>query len=508
MYGAHEGSSSPCTMLIRRTILIVVLTTSSTAFTQSLTGKWAGVDRVLDSGKRDRTVIDLTQSGDHLNGVVKTLGFQAPLTGTVEGEHFQLFAPWSAPKRPFASGELVGRDLELVWDGHKVVLTPATAADSISVPPYIPPPGLKTLPDNGLAKNPPMGWNSWNFFAAKIDDTTVRRIADAMVSSGMRGAGYIYINIDDSWEGLRGPGGDLRPNHKFPNMKALASYVHSKGLRLGIYSTPGPYTCEGFSGSYGHEKQDARTFASWGIDYLKYDWCSASGIYSNDQLQSVYQQMGEALQTTGRPIVFSLCEYGMGGVEKWGRQAGGNLWRTTDDIRDEWSSMMDNAHRQMGLARFAGPGHWNDPDMLEVGNGRMTADEYRTHMSLWSLMAAPLLAGNDIRHMTQITKEILLNKEVIAIDQDSLGKQGTMVAQNRETETWLKPLADGGVAVGVINIRHERANVVVRAADLRISTPTKARNLWTHQDVSFAKGEYSTNVPSHGILLLRIFPPT
>lgn len=287
-------------------------------------------------------------------------------------------------------------------------------------------------------------------------------------------------------------------------MKALADYVHSKGLKLGIYSSPGPRTCGGYPGSYGHEEQDARQYAAWGIDYLKYDWCSASSIYKNEQLQPVYQRMGDALQATGRPIVFSLCEYGMGGVEKWGPEVGGNLWRTTGDIRDEWDSMIDNIERQVPTAPFAGPGHWNDPDMLEIGNGHMTDEEYRTHMSLWALTAAPLLAGNDIRTMSEATKSILLNKEVIAVDQDPLGKQASPV-KHGDLETWIKPLADGAVAVGVVNLGSAAAKATVNASDLRLGgTPKMARDLWSQKDVKFADGSYSAMVPSHGVLMLRV----
>ena len=286
-------------------------------------------------------------------------------------------------------------------------------------------------------------------------------------------------------------------------MKALADYVHSKGLKLGIYSSPGPRTCASYPGSYGFEEQDAKTFAAWGIDYLKYDWCGARLIYKNDALQPVYQKMGDALQAIGRPIIYSLCEYGMGSVEKWGPNVGGNLWRTTGDIRDAWDSMIENVEKQVPTAAYAGPGHWNDPDMLEVGNGHMTDDEYRTHMSLWALVASPLLAGNDIRSMTDVTKSILLNKEVIAIDQDPLGKQASPV-KNGDLETWLKPLADGSVAVGVVNLGSSAANATIKPADLGFSKVKGARDLWAHADVSFQAEGYSAMVPSHGVLLLRV----
>jgi alpha-galactosidase len=424
--------------------------------------------------------------------------------GTVNGTHFELFNK-DHQNRPFATGDLVNGELHGNRGGHHpFVAKPGGPGDELPTVAYIEPPPIKPVPYNGLAKTPPMGWNSWNLFASKIDDATVREMADAIVSSGMRDAGYIYINIDDTWEGVRDAQGNLPSNSKFPDMKALADYVHSKGLKLGIYSSPGPRTCGGYPGSYGHEEQDAKMFAAWGIDYLKYDWCSASGIYKDEQVQPVYQKMGEALRATGRPIVFSLCEYGKNHVEKWGPQVSGNLWRTTGDIRDEWSSMIGNIEKQAFTAPYAGPGHWNDPDMLEIGNGHMTDDEYRTHMSLWALTAAPLLAGNDLRSMTPATKAILMNKEVIAIDQDKLGKQASPV-KSGDLETWIKPLDDGSVVVGVVNLGASEAKTTVSASDLHLRGPVKkARDLWQHQDVKFTNGAYSAAVPSHGTLLLRV----
>ena len=357
-----------------------------------------------------------------------------------------------------------------------------------------------------LALTPPMGWNSWNKFGSSVNEDLIRQTADAMVSSGMKAAGYEYINIDDTWEGQRDAEGFIHPNpEKFPSgMKALADYVHAKGLKLGIYSDAGAKTCGGYPGSRGHEYQDAMQYAKWGIDYLKYDWCSAATIYKDTQLQPVYQKMGDALASTGRPIVYSLCEYGRGSVETWGPEVGGNLWRTTDDIRDEWTSMIGNVEEQVHTAPYAGPGHWNDPDMLEIGNGHMTDEEYRTHMSLWALVAAPLLAGNDIRSMTAATREILLNKGVIAIDQDPLGKQASPI-KNGNLETWIKPLADGSVAVGVVNLGPAVAQASVNSSDLKLGSAVKnARDVWTHQDVKFTGGTYTASVPSHGVLLLRV----
>jgi alpha-galactosidase len=300
-----------------------------------------------------------------------------------------------------------------------------------------------------LAATPPMGWNSWNHFAEKVDDRAVRSAADAMVSSGMKDARYIYINIDDTWEGQRDAQGVIRSNEKFPDMKALARYVHEKGLKLGIYSSPSAKTCAGYEGTLGHEQQDANTYAEWGVDYLKYDWCKSTG--SLEEMKLAYARMHEALVKTGRPIVFSLCQYGWNRVWTWGPAVGGNLWRTTGDITDEYRTMAEIGFNQNGLEKFAGPGHWNDPDMLEIGNGGMNEDEYRTHMSLWAILAAPLMAGNDLSRMTPYTLELLTNREVIAVDQDPLGKQGYRVHQEGPYEVWTKLMADGSKVVGLFN---------------------------------------------------------
>ena len=356
-----------------------------------------------------------------------------------------------------------------------------------------------------LALTPPMGWNSWNKFAEKVDDQAVRGMADTMVSSGMKDAGYVYINIDDTWEGQRDAHGNIQSNSKFPDMKALADYVHSKGLKIGIYSSPGPKTCAGYEGSYQHEAQDAKTWAAWGIDYLKYDWCSAEKVYKPTDMPAVYKKMSDALKATGRPIVYSLCQYGLQKVWEWGASAGGNLWRTTDDIEDKWDSMSAiGFDKQTGLQKHAGPGHWNDPDMLEIGNGGMTATEYRTHMSLWAMLAAPLLAGNDLRNMSAETREILMNKEVIAIDQDKLGREGTRVSKEGAAEVWAKPLENGDLAVGLFNRADGMTNVVARWEILGLKGKHKIRDLWGHSDIGSFRDAYSAEVQAHGVILLRI----
>ena len=349
------------------------------------------------------------------------------------------------------------------------------------LPNHKPLPPVTALPPNKLALTPPMGWNSWNKFAGRVDDKSVREMADAIASSGMRDAGYVYVNIDDTWEAGRDADGNIQTNEKFPDMKALADYVHSKGMKLGIYSGPGRLTCAGYTASYGHEEQDAKTWAAWGIDYLKYDWCSASAVYTKEEHVPAYEKMGAALRATGRPIVYSLCQYGWLDVGEWGAKVGGNLWRTTGDIRDAWDSMANIGFNQNGREKYAGPGHWNDPDMLEIGNGGMTDTEYRTHMSLWSMLAAPLLAGHDVRTMSDSIKEILLNKEVIAVDQDKAGQQGVRVRQDGEMEVWKKPLANG-VAVALFNRSKDAAKMSVKWSEVGMAKKSpKIRDLWAHK---------------------------
>jgi len=358
--------------------------------------------------------------------------------------------------------------------------------------------------DPTLAATPPMGWNSWNHFACKVTADDVRAAADAIATNGMKDAGYIYVNVDDCWEGDRDAEGRIQTNAKFGDMKALADYVHSKGLKIGIYSSPGPKTCARHEGSFGHEEQDAQQYAAWGFDYLKYDWCSAEKVYQRSEMQAVYQKMHDALVRTSRPIVFSLCQYGYERVWHWGATVGGNLWRTTEDISDKYDRMSVIGFDQDGLEPFAGPGHWNDPDMLEVGNGGMNHDEYITHMSLWVLLAAPLLAGNDLAKMTPETLDILTNKEVIAVDQDPRGVQGRRVAQEGPLEVWAKPLADGSVAVGLFNRGESNNAVTVDFRNLGLRRSATVRNLWTHADLGSFAGSYTADVPRHGAVLIRV----
>jgi alpha-galactosidase len=365
---------------------------------------------------------------------------------------------------------------------------------------------------NGLALTPPMGWNSWNKFGCNIDEQLVRSAADTMVSSGMRDAGYIYVVIDDCWQVDRDAQGVLVADpKKFPSgMKALSDYIHSKGLKFGIYSDAGSKTCGGRPGSQGHEYQDARTFAAWGVDYLKYDWCW-TGVRKAEE---AYALMADALRSTGRDIVFSICEWGKDQPWEWGPKIG-NLWRTTADIRAAWAGrvrfrigMVDIVDLNEPLYAHAGPGHWNDPDMLEIGNGGLTDAEERSHFSLWAIMAAPLMAGNDIASMDARVRDILLNRDVIAIDQDTLGIQGRRVRDDGDAEVWSKPLADGGRAVVLFNRGSQPVEIAAKWTELGYPAKMSAevRDLWAHKSLGRKTGGYSATVPSHGVVMVRVTP--
>lgn len=373
-----------------------------------------------------------------------------------------------------------------------------------------------TAASGALAATPPMGWNSWNKFGGSITDTLVRGIADAMVSTGMQAAGYQFINIDDMWQATsRDSSGNIVPDGtKFPNgMKALADYVHGKGLKLGLYSDRGTQTCSGRPGSYGHETQDAQTYASWGVDYLKYDNCSPA---TGSNMQTDYTNMSNALKASGRPIVFSICAWWF---YTWETSIG-QLWRTTGDIKDTWASFTANLdanggwtprysdanYGSPGIAQYASPGHWNDPDMLEVGNGGMTDAEYQSHFSLWAIMAAPLIAGNDIRSMTASTANILTNADVIAVDQDPLGIQGKPISTSTTLEVWSKKLSgDQTYAVVLFNRTTASAAITVTWASLGMtSTSATVRDLWSHTDLGSTATQYTATVPSHGVTMLKV----
>jgi alpha-galactosidase len=384
--------------------------------------------------------------------------------------------------------------------------------------------------DNGLARTPPMGWNSWNKFACNgLNEKVVRETADTMAANGMKDAGYQYVILDDCWQSPitatsngRDAEGNIIPDpERFPSgIKALADYIHSKGLKFGIYTDVGTKTCAGRSGSIGHEYQDARQYAAWGVDYLKEDWCNT---LPGQSAESSYTLMRDALAaataSTGHPILFSLCEWGSNKPWLWAGPVG-NMWRATPDIQDCWSckrpwggnGVSEILDQLDPLYSYAGPGHWNDPDMLEVGNGGMTTEEYRTHFSMWALLAAPLLAGNDIANMSADTRSILLNKDVIAIDQDPMGIQGHRVYRSGDKsddqEVWSKQLADGGRAVILLNRGSAPASITAHWTDLGYPDTLQAhlRNLWTHEDLAPTAGSYTAQVPSHGVVMVRIKP--
>jgi alpha-galactosidase len=368
-----------------------------------------------------------------------------------------------------------------------------------------------------VGATPPMGWNSWNHFAGRVTDADVRGAADMLVATGMRDAGYTYVNVDDTWEGKRDSQGLLHTNERFPDMKALGDYIHSKGLKFGIYSSPGAKTCGGFEGSLGHEAQDAKMYAEWGVDYLKYDLCSfqddmrkvkAEHPNESDAAKNLmivaYRKMGDALKATGRPILYSLCQYGVDQPWRWGPGVGAQMWRTTDDIDDSYGRMIAIGFSQAGLAKYAGPGHWNDPDMLEIGNGKMTEEEYRTHMSLWVLLAAPLIAGNDLSKMNEADKNLLMNKEAIAIDQDALGKQGDRLYQSGDFDVWTKPLSDGRIAVGLFNRSWDNREVSVDLAEIGFRNGARLRDVWKQKDLGQQSGVFTDTIPKHGVTLLIV----
>jgi alpha-galactosidase len=368
-----------------------------------------------------------------------------------------------------------------------------------------------------LAKTPPMGWEAWNYAGVSCSATnevTLREMADAMVSSGMRDAGYEYIRIDECWTGGRDEHGHIFEDPKrFPHgMKALADYVHSKGLKLGIYTDPGPKTCMAAAnvdpheliskheGSLGHEYEDAQQYADWGIDHVKNDWCFSKGLNP----QQIYGKMNDAIRATGRPMVYNICGWGQINAHKWGASIGAQSWRIGPDIENNWKSVLLITDMMDGLEAYQGPGRWNDPDMLEVGNGVLTPAEERAHFSLWSIFAAPLIAGNDLRKMSAQSIKILTAKEVIAVDQDPLGIQGKRISKS-PNEVWVKPLADGSRAVVLFNRSNQWANLTVKWSDIGLKPDgAKVRDLWYQKDLGVANGSYTSKVEPHGVVMVKI----
>jgi alpha-galactosidase len=402
-----------------------------------------------------------------------------------------------------------------------------------------------------IALTPPMGWNSWNCFAGAVSEEKVKSAADAMVKSGLINHGWTYINVDDYWQNHREPtSADLRgtfrdtkgtivPNSRFPDMKGMADYIHSLGLKAGLYSSPGPWTCGGCAGSFGYELQDAETYAKWGFDYLKYDWCSYNPNMENqrgttnyplsarnvvyapantqlEKLEKPYENMGKLLRDQKRDIVFSLCQYGQGNVWQWGGSVDGNTWRITGDIMDTWRSMSGNGFNKDQTAPYSKPGNWNDPDMLVVGQvgwgrthpSRLTADEQYTHISLWCLLSAPLLIGCDMTKFDDFTLNLLENDEVLAIDQDALGKSATCVLTNGDVRIYEKELEDGGRALGFFNLGSAPIQLDFnQLAAIGFTGKQHVRDLWRQKDlasVDAANGDLSMTIPAHGVMLYKL----
>jgi alpha-galactosidase len=384
-------------------------------------------------------------------------------------------------------------------------------------------PGLSAQGNNttssALALTPPMGWNSWNKFACNVSEDMIKGMADAMVKSGMKDAGYQYVNIDDCWQVSRDSNGNIVADpQRFPHgMKAVGDYIHSLGLKFGVYSDAGSKTCAGRPGGLGHEYQDALQYAAWGVDYLKYDWCNTT----TQDVKASYANIRAALDASGRAITLSICEWGTAKPWLWGKEVGGNLWRTTGDISDKWegstkwpdgtccsNGMLAIVDQQVGLASYAGPGHWNDPDMLEIGNGGMNDTEYRSHFSLWAILAAPLIAGNDLRNMRPEIHDILTNKEVIAVDQDPMGREGERVAKNGDLEVWAKQMKDGSRAVVLLNRGGSEKEITATWEDLGYPNHLTAavRDLWQHKELGKVTGKFLATVASHAVVMVTVKP--
>jgi len=371
---------------------------------------------------------------------------------------------------------------------------------------------------NAIALTPPMGWNSWNCWAGAVDQPKVQAAAEQFVSLGLAAHGYQYVNIDDTWEGSRDKDGRILCNEKFPDMHELAAEIHARGLKLGIYSSPGPKTCAGFEASYEHELLDAQQYAAWGVDYLKYDWCSYGEIDRNPDhagYMKPYKVMRDALRAQPRDILYSLCQYGMDGVWAWGKDVDGNCWRTTGDINDSWSSMAGIGFSQADHAPFAGPGHWNDPDMLVLGkvgwgpslhSTHLTHNEQITHMSLWSMLSAPLLIGCDLTQMDEFTLAILTNDDILSISQDPLGKQAVRIGQHGQEEIWARPLTDGSTAVAFFNRGRGGADISATLKDLGLTGAVTVRDAWMKKDLGALAGTLHANVPSHAAAVYILSP--
>ncbi|MHB1921440.1 MAG: putative Ig domain-containing protein [Chitinophagaceae bacterium] len=434
--------------------------------------------------------------------------FQIPVTGSRPMTYAASGLPPGLLLNP-VTGIVTGKLMEKKT--YVVLLTAKNKFGSTHQP-------LRIVVGDQIGLTPAMGWNSWNCWGLSVSDQKVRAAAEAMKKSGLLEHGWTYINIDDGWEQGRNAAGQIVPNAKFPDMKKLADFVHHLGLKMGIYSSPGPKTCGGYEGSYQHELQDARSYADWGIDYLKYDWCSYGQIAPHadlKQLQHPYRVMRSALNQVNRDILFSFCQYGMGDVWKWGGAIGGNSWRTTGDIRDNWESMSGIGFKQGACAPYAQPGNFNDPDMLVVGKvgwgpslhySHLTPDEQYTHISLWCLLSAPLLIGCDMSQLDDFTKSLLTNDEVLAVDQDPLGKEAVQVAQDGPVKVYAKVLADGSHAVGLFNLGDHPIRGILKFSDLGISGSQVVRDLWREKNLGQFTQTFSALIPVHGVVLVKVSP--
>ena len=504
---------------MRPIFCLPLLLTAGLISAEEINGTWQGM-RPMGGSRTEPVTLRFAFKDGRLAGSLRTGYGEVPIERpTWDGRSFRFLSHMTF--RPYEveddySGTISGDALEFTVVRNGSEKRSGTARrTSLQAEPYVrvvprSTPPHRPLPPDGQALKPPMGWNSWNHFETRVDDATVRAIADALVSSGLRDAGYVYVNIDDGWQGERGDDGELHPNRHFHDMAALAAYVHSKGLKFGIYSSPGPKTCAGYEGSWGHEEQDARMYAGWGVDYLKHDWCSGGLVWQLEEMGDAYAKMARALRATGRPVVYSLCQYGLFNVWEWGAAAGGHLWRTTGDIGNSWGSLSQIAFSQDELTPYAGPGHWNDPDMLEVGNGGLNIEESRSHMALWAMLSAPLLLGNDLRKATPETLGVLGNREVIAIDQDSLGKPARRVARTGQVELWVRSLSGGDWAVAAFN-RGETPSTA--GFDWRkLGLPCQAecaftvRELWHGAELDGATAGIKLELAPHGCALLRVTP--
>ncbi|MBL8267115.1 glycoside hydrolase family 27 protein [Steroidobacter sp.] len=485
-------------------------------------GTWKLIIGRLDNGDELTVHFELAQHGKQLTGRsihIAAYAYSDIEDGRIDGDRFS-FRDGFFQVRGVVRGDVLEFEAnydrlwpytnvlnpQLVkvpfdWSGNFRPFTARRVASGSGLyPAGNPLPDVRDLAPNGLALKPPMIWGAWYSFTTTITDEFIREMARVMVSSGVRDAGYDILNLEVGWTGQRDANGRLQSNAKFPNMKALTDYIHSLGLKVGLCTSPGPYDCIGYLGSMNHEEADARTFAEWGIDFIKHDACSARAVYPNES-RRLYQKMGEALAKCGRPIIYALCQYGEANVWEWGPKVGGNMWRTTGDVEDNWKSIsaaFDLSH----LAPYAGPGHWNDQDYLMAGLGGMTTEEYRTQMSLWCMMAAPLIIAADIRKMSPDTRSIVLNKELIAIDQDARGIQGRRIHQSNDTEVWLKPLQEGH-AIAAFNRGTQPRNIRIDTRKLGLSEVHEARDVWEGRSVVFKNGQAELRVAPHGSSVLR-----